>query len=143
MIEELIASGVIGNCEYRSVVLHGDVLHKFKVIGTFGFEQRLEFYKKTLGLSRSSNYFCILDNRNRHENTLTHEEMDYFTRMILNAGVTHFYGVTVTTDRSYAKLVTLANAVSNANGLQAELFTTSSYPEAEKLIIDKMKSAAA
>lgn len=133
-----IASGSVPGFEYETFRYGQEFLHRVRITGPVTVAERIPLYRVTLDLTASSGYFCILDNRGRYENTLTHEDMQLLDRMALDAGITEFYGATVTFDPTYPHIVQLAQMNTEIVGLAGELIATDDPREAERFIFAKI-----
>jgi len=133
-----IASGSVPGFEYETIRYGQELLHRVRITGPVTVIERIPVYRLTLEQTKSTAYFCILDNSGRHENILTYEDMQLLDRMVIDAGITHFYGATVTFDPTYSRLVELARSNAEIAGLTAELFATNDPLAAERFILEKI-----
>lgn len=133
-----IASGSVPGFDYETFRYGQEFLHRVRITGPVTVTERIPVYRQTLDLTESSAYFCILDNSGRYANTLTHEDMQLLDRMVLDAGITEFYGATVTFDPTYPHIVQLAQLNTEIIGLAGELLATEDMTEAEQFIFSKI-----
>lgn len=133
-----IASGSVPSFDYETFRVGREFLHRVRITGPVTVAERIPLYRLTLDLTKSAAYFCILDNSGRHENTLTHADMQLLDRMVLDAGITEFYGATVTFDPTYPRIVKLAQLTTEIVGLTGELIATDDPAEAERFIFAKI-----
>ncbi|MDF1733963.1 MAG: hypothetical protein P1U37_01675 [Minwuia sp.] len=133
-MREIVATGELKSYRFRTERRGLEVLHRITVTGPINLKRRIPLYEATLAANASSNYFCILDNRAGFENSFAFEEMQILSRLMQEAGISHLYGVTITDDQEYPKIVELANIVIKMSTLQGELLSTSDPDEAETFI---------
>lgn len=136
--KEIVASGEMDSYRFRTEREGRDVLHRIVVTGPINRQRRIPLYEATLKATPSSRFFCILDNRAGFENSFALEEMQFFTSMVLKAGITEIYGATITLDQEYPKIVELANIVLAMSPLRGEMLSTGSEKEAEAFIRNRM-----
>jgi hypothetical protein len=134
-----IASGSVPGCEYETYRHGQEFLHRVKITGPVTVTERIPLYRLTLDQTDSTAYFCILDNSGRYDNSLTHADMQLLDRMAINAGISHFYGATVTFDPTYPRIVKLARLNAEIAGLTGELLATGDPTEAEHFILTKIE----
>lgn len=141
MAAELVGQGRIPGYDFVSYRHGPHVLHRIQVVGPISRAERIPLYRRTLALTDTGSYFCILDNSAGHENDFTFDDMKFFGELLRKAGIVAFYGATVTPDMGYAAVVSLASMIVEYSGMEGELISTSSMAEAEAFIFDKMKDA--
>lgn len=100
-------------------------------------------YEETLKVSRSARYFCILDNSAKHENEFAYDDIRMLAEWLAREGVTTFYGVTITSDPGYPKLVQIVTAVLQIVDIDGTVMTTSDPADAEAFIQEKLALVAA
>ena len=137
---KVVASGRLPSYDYQSVEYAGEIVHRITVKGPIDLEHRLPLYQETLAINQTSNYFCILDNSDGHENTLSRSDMVLLDSILVEGGIKNFYGVTITTDPSYAGIVKLAGYSAEASRLNAEMLATPDPAEAERFILEKLET---
>jgi len=145
MSSKVIATLSVPGFEVESWLMNGEILHRIRIVGRVGLKERLPMYQSTLEINRAHGkmtYFCVLDNQDRHENTMSFEDIKQLDQMLLENGVTEFFGATITTDVAYASLVSLADASSKAADIGGELMATSVPAEAEVFILEKIAAHA-
>ena len=135
---EIVASGTLPSYTFESTKYGEELVHRIKVTGPIDLKKRITLYNETLKLSMSTNYYCILDNRDGHENIFSLSDMEVLDLILVDAGITAFFGATITTDNSYAILVKLADNSFKKSNLEGELISTVSSDEAEKFIAAKL-----
>ncbi|WP_323795184.1 hypothetical protein [Nisaea sp.] len=138
----LIESGTMTGFEYASYRVGEEVLHRIKAVGPISIRERLPLYRALTRLNVSGSMFAILDNRQRHENSYSAEDMDEIVAVLKAGGVTAFYGATVTRDPDYDKIGKLTNAHIVVSGLNGRVIVTADPEEAE-IFIQEMLSAHA
>ena len=117
---------------------NGDILFLVKVTDSIGRKKREILYSRILKINQSNRIFCILDNSDEFENTLTLDDISYFDNLMMRSGITEFYGATITNDPAYGSVVNLANASANLTQLKVELISTATLEEAEAFIKSKL-----
>ena len=132
--KERVGSGEARNFEFTTWLCSGNYFHYTKITGPVGLRDRIELYKLILGLNASDSCYCILDNSGDHENSLSFDDMNVLDKMLVDAGIKKFFGVTVTIDFAYKTLVKLARTNATLHGLDTELYATNSHQEAEDLL---------
>ena len=135
----LVLSGAIESFKYSSFQYGSEVLHRIKVVGPISLKERIPLYNLTLTVNTSSTYFCILDNTGGYENVLTFDDIKYLDKLIIESGISAFYGATVTKGEGYSSLVNLANANVHSLNLDGELVATDTVSKAEEFIFAKIK----
>ncbi len=136
----MIASGSFPNCDFETHSYGREVLHRIKIKGRFSLKERILLYQETLKHNSSSSYFCIIDNSDKHENVLGYDDIIYIDNLILKAGINRFYGVTITQDNEYSRIVSLANEYADISNIAGKMFATDTPQEAEDFIFSKIKS---
>ena len=131
----VVAAGTLPSFEFRSIKYGGEVLHRIRVTGRIDLERRMPLYHETLANNPSSNYFCILDNSEGHENDLSLSDIMLLDKILVEAGIEKFYGATITPDWNYKGIVKLANFSAEVSKLNAELLSTRNPDEAESFIM--------
>lgn len=127
------------NSELETHASGDTLLHRIKVLGPLGRAERIPLYEETLKLNKSSHYFCIVDNSQGHENTLSYDDMLFFSKMLTEGGVTHFFNAVITHDDRYADIIKLTSAVSKMADITSETVTASNLQQAEAFIFGKIK----
>jgi hypothetical protein len=127
------------NCEMETHASGDTLIHRITVHGPLGREERTPLYEESLKLNKSPHYFCIVDNSQGHENTLSYDDMLYFGNMLTKGGITHFFNAVITNDHRYEDIVKLANAVAKLKGVTSETKPFTNIKEAEAFILDKIK----
>ncbi|MEH6547166.1 MAG: hypothetical protein V7701_12085 [Sneathiella sp.] len=127
------------HCEIETQAVGDTVLHRIKVLGPLGREERIPIYEETLKLNKSPHYFCIVDNSQGHENNLSYDDMLFFSKMLTKGGITHFFNAVVTNDYRYADIIKLTGAVSKLAGITSETVSASDPEQAEAFILEKIK----
>ncbi|WP_193171071.1 hypothetical protein [Nisaea nitritireducens] len=140
---ELIETGTMSCFEYASYRVGGEVLHRIKAVGPIGIKERLPLYHVIARQSPSGALFAILDNHQRHENSLSIEDMDAIVAVLKAGGVNAFYGATVTRDPDYDKIGKLANAHIVLSGLVGRVIVTGDPEEAEIFMQEMLLARAA
>ena len=138
-----VASGSYMNIEYETKEYGGEYLHVVTQSGSLDREDRVPVYQETLALTKSNNYFCILDNRKGKESLLSMADMSNFGDMLVSHGIENFIYAVVTSDPSYDKIIKLIKAISMTKNLEVEAMSTSNYEEGEKFILSRMKKVIA
>ncbi|MEQ8354018.1 MAG: hypothetical protein RH942_00660 [Kiloniellaceae bacterium] len=138
----VVASGTLPSYAYVSVKYAEEVIHRIRVTGAIDLERRLPLYRETLANNPSSNYFCVLDNSEGYENDFSYPDMAVLDRLLVEAGIKHFYGVTVTKDPGYRNLVKLASDHAKLLNLEGDLFATDDLAEAERFIMESIDRLA-
>lgn len=121
----------------------GRILHDVRATGRFALKERLPLYHSTLALNPSEEYFCILDNRDRHENVFTFDDMYSLGHVMAEAGVKTLYAATVTADQNYGDIVHLANVCAESQNIGGEIIVVPDMAAAERFIFQKMLQAEA
>jgi len=135
----VVASGRLPSYVYVSTKYGSEILHRIKVTGRIDLEKRLPLYRATLAINETSNYFCILDNRDRHENAFSYADIQELDQVLIDAGIDHFYGATISNDPDYPKLVKLANDSASTTPMETELMATADPAEAEAFVMGKLR----
>ena len=136
--ERPIQNGILPSYRYASYRVGQQILHRIKVTGPIGRAERLPLYAALLKINESDRFFCILDNSANFENIFSIDDIRLMARIVKDAGIVHFYGVTVTPDPAYVGVVRLAEANMEVFELDGELFTTATMKEAEQFIEERM-----
>lgn len=110
--------------------------------GPIGLKRRLPLYDATLAVNASSTYFCILDNSGGHENDFPYADIVIFEQKLIDAHIDCFYGVTITEDVAYPKIVELVNVSMSARKIGGEVMATGDPVEAEQFIAEKLRLVA-
>lgn len=95
-------------------------------------------YEQTLALTETHRYFCVLNNMGRHENKFSLDDMRYLDSIMIDSGITEFYGVTISHDPAYTGIIELASASAQSLALKNDLWTTPDPIEAELFIMRKL-----
>jgi len=140
-MHEVVAAGEMKSYRFRTERRGLEVLHRITVTGPINLQRRIPLYEATLAANPSPNYFCILDNRAGFENAISLDDLQFLAAILKDAGISRFYGVTITDDREYPKIVELANIVVATSPLQGELLSTGDAAAAEAFIQDKLNHA--
>jgi hypothetical protein len=127
------------HCEICTYASGEEMFHHIKVLAPLGRVERIPMYEETLKLNKSAHYFCIVDNSQGHENTLSYDDMLFFSKILTNGGITHFYNAVVTNDDRYADIVKLTGAVSKMAGITSQTVPTTSLEQADAFIRYKIK----
>ena len=135
----LVSSGSFVNIDYETRECGGEYLHLVKALGPIGREERIPLVNEILKITRSENYFAILDNRRGYENSLSLEDMSFLGDILYDAGIRRFYNAVVTSDDAYSSNVKLMNAVAATKHVETETLSTNDYDDAENFILEKMK----
>lgn len=133
-----IKSGTVSNFEFETFRYGTEVLHRLRILGKVGLEERIDVYKTTLDLNPSSSYFCILDNSHNFENTVTYSDLDYLDKLLFDGGIRVFTGATITYDESFAFIVKLAQRSAAMNNLKCDLISTDNAGTAEEFVMSKL-----
>ncbi|WP_373087543.1 hypothetical protein [Sneathiella sp.] len=137
-----ISSGSFVNIEYETKESNGQYLHLIKILGPVGRAERMPVYNETLKLNLSADYFCIVDNSNGYESVLTFEDMLFFGDILVKAGIKRFFSAVVTNDVGHVTIGKLTRAIAKTKNIYTETYSASSYPNAEKFIMEKLAEAA-
>lgn len=129
------------HCEIETQAAGEEMFHRIKVLAPLGRAERIPIYEETLKLNKSAHYFCIVDNSQGHENTLSYDDMLFFSKILTKGGITHFYNAVVTNDHRYADIVKLTGAVSKIAGITSQTVPTTCPEQAEAFIRSKIKEA--
>lgn len=135
----VVASGSLPGFDYVCTRYGREIVHRITVTGQIDVETRLPLYQATLAVNETSNYFCILDNSAGYENSFTYPDIVLLDSLLIEAGIDHFYGATITTDPDYAKLVKLANDSAETTPMETELLAARDLAEAEAFIMEKLR----
>lgn len=135
----VVASGSLPSFDYISTKYGREIVHRVKITGPIDLEARLPLYHATLAVNETSSYFCILDNTAGHENNFGYSDIILLDNVLIEAGIDHFYGATVTTDRDYEKLVKLANDSAEVTPMETHLLATRDVAEAEAFVMEKLQ----
>ncbi len=133
---EKVGSGSLKGIDFSSCLYKNQIIHYLKITSKIGFEERIPMYEATLALNKGPYFFCIFDNSNRLENNLSFDDLMVFNRMILDAGITHYYSASVTFDDQFGSLINLATVTSKSLGLFTEMVIENDVQSAEKFIKD-------
>ncbi|USG62763.1 hypothetical protein NBZ79_07200 [Sneathiella marina] len=130
------------HCEIETHAVGEEMFHHIKILAPLGRAERIPIYEETLKLNNSPHYFCIVNNSQGHENTLSYDDMLFFSKMLTKGGITHFYNAVVTNDHRYLDTIKLTGAVSKLAGIISETVSTSNQEQAEAFIRGKIKETA-
>jgi len=140
---DIVATGTHPGFEFVTTRHGAEVVHRVTVTGQFNLRRRIRMYEETLKANETSRYFCILDNSAAHENDFTYDHIQMLAEWLSKEGMTAFYGVTITSDPGYPKLVQIVTAVLQILELGGTVTTTSDPEVAEAFIREKLASVAA
>jgi hypothetical protein len=135
----VVASGSLPGFDYTSTRYGREIVHRIKITGPIDLETRLPLYHATLAVNETNNYFCILDNTAGHENNFSYSDIVLLDELLIESGIDHFYGATVTTDPDYVKLVKLANDSAKATPMKTQLLASRDVAEAEAFVMEKLR----
>lgn len=135
----LVEAGTLKSYDYATYLYGRHVLHRITVTGPISLKERIPLYERTLKLTPEDAYFCIVDNNARHENQFSFDDIKYLDDLLIKSGIRVFYGVTITQDSAYEKMVDLANTNAELNALKGQLYTTADENEAEAFILSKLR----
>lgn len=138
-----IASGSLPSYSFHSVRCGVEVLHRITVTGPINLARRLPLYDATLAVNPSTSYFCILDNRGGFDNDLGYADMKVLDQRLVEAGIRTFYGVTVTSDAVYDRIVEIANVNMRVTGLEGKVHVTNDMDDAERFIAEMLRASGA
>ncbi|MDF2366810.1 hypothetical protein [Sneathiella sp.] len=133
-----VASGSFTNIKYETKECGGEFLHVVTQSGSLDKEDRVPVYEKTLALTKSGNYFCILDNRKGKESLLSMADMSNFGDMLVSHGINRFIYAVVTKDPGYDKIIKLIKAISITKDLEVEAISSPDFATAEKFVLLRM-----
>jgi|GEM_PF-2725178 len=139
---DIVASGSHPGFDFVSARHGAEVVHRVTVTGPFNLRRRIRMYEETLKANESARYFCILDNCANHENEFGYDDIQMLAEWLSREGVTTFYGVTITNDPGYPKLVQIVTAVLQILDMGGTVMTTSDPAEAEAFIHEKLALVA-
>ena len=129
-----VASGSFTNIRYETKEYGGEFLHIVTQDGPLNRESRRPVFEETLALTKSGNYFCILDNRRGKEIILSLADMSNYGDMLVSNGINRFFYAVVTFDPAYEKTIKLIKAISMVKALEIEAMSTPDFVTAEKFI---------
>ena len=135
-----VASGSFPNITYETKEHGGEFLHIVTQVGSLDKEDRAPVYEETLALNKSSNYFCILDNRNGKESLLSMADMSGIGDMLVARGIKRFIYAVVTKDPAYDKIIKLIKAISMTKDLEVDAMSTADFATAEKFILARINA---
>lgn len=138
----LIEQGTVESYEYKVIELNGFRYNDTKVIGPINLETRLHLYGRTLPYVVAGRYFGILDNTDGFENDFSYDAIKQVDRFLVDHGITHYCGATITKDVGYSKLVKLAQTNMETIGLNGSLVRVPSHAMAVAFIQEKIAEAA-
>ena len=121
-----------------SYAYKGYVIDYAKVNAPINKKTRMPIYQLYIANQKNKVVFCIVDNSDGYQNDFSLPDMTYFDHMLMEADITHFYGATITSDKSYDKLAKLSVVTSNKLGLNTDLITTNKLDDAFDFIKDKI-----
>ena len=133
-----VATGSFTNIKYETKECCGEFLHIVTQSGALDKEDRVPGYEETLALTKSSNYFCILDNRKGKESLLSMADMSNFGDMLVSHGIKRFIYAVITKDPGYDKIIKLIKAISTTKELEFEAISTPDFATAEKFVVTQM-----
>ncbi len=139
----MVASGSHPGFDFVTARHGAEVVHRVTVTGPFNLRRRIRMYEETLKANSSAHYFCILDNSAKHENEFAYDDIQMLAEWLSREGVTDIYGVTITNDPGYSKLVQIVTAVLQIVDIGGTVMTTSDPVEAEAFIQEKLALVAA
>ncbi|WP_281016823.1 MULTISPECIES: hypothetical protein [unclassified Minwuia] len=140
---DIVATGSHPGFDFVSVRHGAEVVHRVTVTGPLDLRRRILMYEETLKANTSARYFCILDNSAEHENVFGYNDIQMLAEWLSKEGLTAFYGVTITNDAGYPKLVQIVTAVLQILELGGTVTTTSDPEVAEAFIREKLDLVAA
>jgi hypothetical protein len=143
MGDSLIAPGTLPKFRYEAHAFVAERLHRIEVTGPISLVERGALYEQTLALTETHRYFCVLNNMGRHENKFSLDDMRYLDSIMIDSGITEFYGVTISHDPAYTGIVELASASAQSLALKNDLWTTPDPIEAELFIMRQLAQAQA
>lgn len=129
-----VASGSFTNIRYETQEYCGEFLHIVTQDGPLNRDVRRPVFEETLALTKSGNYFCILDNRKGKESILSMADMSGYGDMLVSNGINRFFYAVVTFDPGYEKTIKLIKAISMVKELEIEAISTTDFATAEKFI---------
>lgn len=138
----MIASGSHPGFDFVTARHGAEVVHRVTVTGPFNLRRRIRMYEETLKANRSARYFCILDNSAKHENEFAYDDIQMLAEWLSKEGLRAFYGVTITNDPGYPRLVQIVTAVLQIVDIDGTVMTTSDPTEAEAFIQEKLELVA-
>ncbi len=138
---ELVESRSLPSYELSTYQHRDERLHRIRVTDAISLNERITLYINVLELNTTRTIFCILDNSAGHENNFSYQDIKFLDGMLIDYGITHFYGATITYDQNYPALVKVANANAAESGMQCDLIATSDPAVAETFILGKLESA--
>ncbi len=134
----IVSSGTTPNIDWETTEFSGQFLHRIKITGPIGLEERIPVYRATLDISKPKDYFALVDNRDGHEDTMSYPVMLQLCELFIEAGVKNICTAIITSNERYKDITKLSSAVASLKGLQFENTTTADYAEAEKFILDRI-----
>ncbi|WP_340149340.1 hypothetical protein [uncultured Sneathiella sp.] len=137
----IVSSGTTPNIDWETSGFSGQFLHRIKITGPIGLEERLPVYRATLDISKSKDYFALVDNRDGHEDTMSYPVMLRLCELFLEAGVKNICTAIVTSNERYKDITKLSSAVATLKNLRFENTTTADFAEAEKFILSRLREA--
>ena len=139
----LIEQGTVESYEYKVIELSGFRYNDTRVIGPINLETRLQLYGRTLPHVIAGRYFGVLDNTAGFENDFSYDAIKQVDRLLVDHGITHYCGATITKDVGYSKLVKLAQTNMETIGLNGDLIRVPNHEAALVFIMEKIAAAAA
>lgn len=140
---DLIETGAMEGFEYASYRVGAEVLHRIRAVAPIGIKERLPLFRALARLNPSGAMFAILDNRQRHANSFSIQDMDAIVAVLKAGGIGAFYGATVTLDPDYGKIGKLTNAHIVVSGLAGRVIVTGDPEEAEIFMQEMLAAHAA
>ncbi len=116
-----VCYGTIGRYLLETVLYRSCLVHDIKVNGPINLEERIPLYKTTISFHKDTDYYCILDNSDNHENELDLEGIRVLDEILIGSGIAHFFGVTISEDPGYDAIVRLGRTHAEMRDLSAEL----------------------
>ena len=135
-----VASGSFTNIKYETKESGGEYLHLVTPGSLLDRDDRAPVYEATLNLTKSENYFCILDNRLGKENLLSMADMSYFGDTLVERGIKRFFYAIVTHDPSYDNMIKLIKAIAATKNIEVDAMSTPDFEAAEEFILSRMKN---
>jgi|TARA_R110001606_G_scaffold3642_24_gene16606 hypothetical protein len=135
-----VASGSFANIKYETKESGGEYLHLVTPGSLLDRDDRAPVYEATLNLTKSENYFCILDNRQGKESLLSMADMSYFGDILVERGIKRFFYAVVTYDPAYDNMIKLIKAIAATKDIEINAIATPDFESAEEFILSRMKN---
>ncbi|MEX0583067.1 MAG: hypothetical protein WD185_05305 [Sneathiella sp.] len=137
-----VASGTFSNISYETKESGGEYLHLVTPGGLLDLDDRAPVYEATLNLTKSENYFCILDNRQGKESLLSMADMSHFGDILVARGIKRFFYAVVTYDSAYDNMIKLIKAIAATKNIEIDAIATPDFGAAEEFMLNRIKSFA-